>query len=392
MFAMSTNLTRRDVLQRIVAAGVAFECAGLPIPLLGQSEEVVPFTDLPAPAAPAAGAAPAAPRFDPRNLKEFVVPNDLFFAVQHYNVPKLDPAAYSLRIEGLVDKPIALSLADIRKRPRVEHVIGFECSGNNNTRGNPLIGNARWAGTPLAPILKDAGLKPTAREVVFFAGDSGPEELNHSNAGNTPVKTEQHFARSLPVEDARMPDVILAYQMNGEDLPVAHGAPVRLIVPGWYGVANVKWVNHIRVQDTRFMNRFMARDYVTLQSEQDAGDTYWYETSVNRMRLKSAIARITRTGDRLKAVGFALTDGTPLKAVEVKVDDGPWKPATMWKDNTPYSWKLFTFEWTGAAPGDHTIVSRAIDARGEVQLAQDNATKKTRWENNGQVARKFRLS
>ena len=110
------------------------------------------------------------------------------------------------------------------------------------------------------------------------------------------------------------------------------------------------------------------------------------------MRLKSAIARITKTGDKLKAVGFALTDGTPLKTVEVKVDDGPWKPATMWKDNTPYSWKLFTFEWTGAAPGDHTIVSRAIDARGEMQLAQDNATKKTRWENNGQVARKFRLS
>jgi DMSO/TMAO reductase YedYZ molybdopterin-dependent catalytic subunit len=389
---MPTPLTRRTVLERLLAAGVAAEFSGIALPLLAQAEEVVPFTDLPVPAAPAAGAVPAAPRFDPRNLKEFVVPNDLFFAVQHYNVPKLDPATYTLRLEGLVDKPVTLSLADIKKRPRVEHVIGFECSGNNNTRGNPLVGNARWGGTPLAPILNEAGLKPTAREVVFFAGDSGPEELNHSNTGNTPVKTEQHFARSLPVEDARVPDVILAYQMNGEDLPVAHGAPVRLIVPGWYGVANVKWLNHIRVQDTRFMNRFMARDYVTLQSEQSGDETYWYETSVNRMRLKSAIARITKTGDRIKAVGFALTDGTPLKAVEVKVDDGPWKPATLSKDNTRYSWKLFTFEWQGAAPGDHTIVSRAIDARGEVQLTQDNATKKTRWENNGQVARKFRIA
>jgi DMSO/TMAO reductase YedYZ molybdopterin-dependent catalytic subunit len=389
---MSTNFTRRDVLQGLFAAGVAVEFSGLSLPVLAQTEEVVPFTDLPVPAAPAAGAAPVPPRFDPRNLKEFIVPNDLFFAVQHYNIPKLDPAAYKLRIEGLVDKPFELSLPDIKKRPRVEHVIGFECSGNNNTRGNPLIGNARWFGTPLAPILKEAGLKPTAREVVFFAGDTGTEELNHSNTGNTAVKAEQHFARSLPVDDARQPDVILAYQMNGEDLPVGHGAPVRLIVPGWYGVANVKWLNHIRVQDTRFMNRFMARDYVTLQSEQVGDETYWYETSVNRMRLKSAIARITKTGDKLKAVGFALTDGTPLKTVEVKVDEGPWKPATMWKDNTPYSWKLFTFEWTGAQAGDHTIVSRATDARGEVQLAQDNATKKTRWENNGQVTRKFRIA
>jgi DMSO/TMAO reductase YedYZ molybdopterin-dependent catalytic subunit len=388
---MSTDLTRRDVLQGLFAAGVALEFSGMSLPLLAQNEEVVPFTDLPAPAAPAAGAPPAAPRFDPRELKDFIVPNDKFFAVQHYNTPTLDQAAYKLRIEGLVDKPIELSLADIKRRPRVEQVIGFECSGNNNTRGNPLIGNAKWAGTPLAPILKEAGLKPTAREVVFFAGDTGTEELNHSNVGNTPVKAEQHFARSLPVEDARQPDILLAYEMNGVDLPVGHGAPVRLLVPGWYGVANVKWLNHIRVQDTRFMNRFMARDYVTLQSEQVNGETYWYETSVNRIRLKSAIARITRTGDKLKAVGFALTDGTPLKSVEIKVDDGPWKPATMWKDNTPYSWKLFTFEWTGATPGDHTIVSRATDARGDVQLAQDNATKKTRWENNGQVVRKFKI-
>src|SRR3954466_7501208 len=103
---MSTDLTQRDVLQRMVAAGITFELNGLPVPLLGQSEEVVPFTDLPAPAAPAAGAAPAVPRFDPRNLKEFIVPNDLFFAVQHYNVPILDTGTYSLRFEGLVDHPV----------------------------------------------------------------------------------------------------------------------------------------------------------------------------------------------------------------------------------------------------------------------------------------------
>lgn len=389
---MGNDLSRRNILQGLFAAGVALEFSGISLPLLAQTEEVVPFTDLPAPAAAAAGAAPAPPRFDPRNLKEFIVQNDQFFAVQHYNVPSVNQDSYKLRIEGLVEKPVELTVAEIKKRPRVEQIIGFECSGNSNTRGNPLIGNAKWAGASLASILKDAGLKAAAREVVFFAADAGTEELNHSNTGNTPVKVEQHFARSLPVEDARQPDVILAYEMNGQPLPVAHGAPVRLLVPGWYGVANVKWLNRIHVQDTRFMNRFMARDYVTLQSEQVGNETVWNETSVNRIRLKSGIARITKNGNTLKAVGFALTDGTPLKTVEVKVDDSSWKPATLWKDNTPYSWKLFTYEWTGAQPGDHTIISRAIDARGEIQLPEDNPTKKTRWENNGQVIRKFRIS
>ncbi len=113
------------------------------------------------------------------------------------------------------------------------------------------------------------------------------------------------------------------------------------------------------------MARFMGRDYVTLKSE-DIGrrnpvDGEW----VSRIRLKSAIARLTRNGNTFKAVGFALTDGTPLKAIEVSVDGGPWKPATMWKENTQYSWKLFNYEWSGAQPGEHTIVSRAIDARGD---------------------------
>jgi DMSO/TMAO reductase YedYZ molybdopterin-dependent catalytic subunit len=180
--------------------------------------------------------------------------------------------------------------------------------------------------------------------------------------------------------------------MNGQPLPLNHGAPVRLVVPGWYGVANVKWLDHIHVQDTRFMNRFMARDYVTLKSETISDEVIWFETWVSRIRLKSAIARVTHTGNTFKAVGFALTDGTPLKSVEVSVDGGAWKPATLWKENTPYSWKLFTYEWTGSQPGDHTIVSRATDARGDVQIAQDDPTKKSQWENYGQFVRKIRVS
>jgi DMSO/TMAO reductase YedYZ molybdopterin-dependent catalytic subunit len=385
---MSNDFTRRDVLQGLVAAGVALEFSGLS--MMAQGEEVVPFTDLPAPPAPAPGAPPPPVRFDPKNLQSFIVSNDEFFSVQHYGMPAAtDAAAYKLRITGHVDKPAIWSLADLKKRPRVEQVVGFECSGNNSARGNPLVGNAKWAGTPLAPLLKEAGLKPTAREVVFFSFDKGTEDVTHGR-GN--AKVEQHFARALQTEDALRPELLLAYEMNGQPLPQNHGAPIRLLVPGWYGVANVKWLDHIHVQETRFMNRFMARDYVTLKSETIADEVIWFETWVSRIRLKSAVARVTRTGSAFKAVGFALTDGTPLKTVEVSVDGGAWKPATLWKENTPYSWKLFTYEWTGSQPGDHTIVSRAIDARGEMQISQDDPTKKSQWENNGQFVRKIRIS
>jgi DMSO/TMAO reductase YedYZ molybdopterin-dependent catalytic subunit len=386
---MANDVTRRDVLQGLFAASVALEFGGLPVLVLAQGEVVVPFTDVPPPAPPAPGA-PAPPvRFDPKNLTNFIVSNDEFFAVAHYGMPTVDAATYKLRITGLVDRPLELSLAELMKRPRVEHTVGFECSGNNNARGNPLVGNARWAGTALAPILKEAGLKPNAREIVFFSADKGTEDVTHGR-GN--AKVEQHFARGMELDAALRPDVMIVYEMNGQPLPVKNGAPVRLIAPGWYGVANVKWLDHIHAQDTRHMGRFMGRDYVTLKSEDVGGETLWMETWVGRMRLKSAIARLTRNGDALKAVGFALTDGTPLKAIEVKVDDGPWKTATMWKENTPQSWKLFTYQWTGAQAGDHTIVSRAIDVQGNVQPEQDHPTKRSQWENNGQFVRKFTLA
>jgi DMSO/TMAO reductase YedYZ molybdopterin-dependent catalytic subunit len=374
---MPGTVSRREMLQGLLAAGVAL---GADWPALAQGEEVVPFTDLPA---PAAGRVPP-------SLQSFFVPGDEFFAVQHYAVPPpIDPARYTLRVTGLVDRPLQISLADLKKRPRVEQVVGFECSGNNNARGNPLIGNARWAGTSLAPILKECGLKATAREIVFFSVDKGTEEITH---GGAPETVEQHFARSLAIEDAMRPDVMLAYEMDAAPLPHPHGAPVRLIVPGWYGVANVKWLDHIHAQESRFMGRFMARDYVTLRGDDAGGETVWNETSVSRTRLKSAIGRITRVGATLKATGFALTDGTPLRTVEVSVDGGSWKPAALDKRNTQYSWQLFTYEWAGAVAGEHTIVSRATDARGAVQPTDaELAAKKTRWENNAQFVRKFKV-
>ena len=372
---MST-VTRRDVLHGLLATGVA---VGFDWPALAQGEQVVPFTDLPAPTGRGAR---------PTTVETFFTPNDAFFNVAHYPAPQpADPAAYRLRVTGLVERPIELTLADLKKRARLEQVVGFECGGNNNARGNPMIGNAKWAGTSVAAILKDCRPRVTAREVVFFGADQGEEEVIH---GGAPVKVTQSFARGLALEDALRSEVMLAWEMNGADLPHLRGAPVRLVVPGWYGVANVKWLGQIHVQDSRYVGRFMGRDYVTLRGEEMGGETRWNETWVSRIRLKSAIARLTRNGNAFKAYGFALTDGTSLKSIEVKVDDGPWKPAVMDKQNTMYSWKLFSYEWSGLAPGEHTIVSRATDARGDVQPTEaDLASKKTRWENNGQFVRKF---
>jgi hypothetical protein len=156
-------------------------------------------------------------------------------------------------------------------------------------------------------------------------------------------------------------------------------------------VANVKWLDRVHLQDSRYVGRFMGRDYVTLREARAGDDTFWNESSVARIRLKSAIGRLTRRGDACTATGFALTDGTPLRAVEVRLDDGPWQTATLATENTPYSWKLFTHTWPNVTAGEHRVVSRATDARGDVQPAEDDPSKTTRWENNGQFVRRFRL-
>jgi DMSO/TMAO reductase YedYZ molybdopterin-dependent catalytic subunit len=329
---------------------------------------------------------------DTRTLQRsaFITPTDDFYLVQHYGQPMVDLATYKLRITGLVNKPLELTLDQLKQRPRTEIVAGFECGGNSNTNVNRLCGNARWAGTSLNALLRDAGLKPHAREVVFFGADKGmmPEPVPHG--GGNPHPIEQYFGRSLSTEDATKPEPLICWDMNGAPLVPSHGAPVRLIVPGWYGVANVKWLNHIHIQDTRFMGRFMAREYVTATAMKVGDEVTWYETSVARIRIKSMVARLTRTGTRYTAFGFALNDGTALKTVEVRVDNGPWQAARMEPSNTQYSWKFFTYEWNNLTPGEHTIVSRATDANGVVQPEEaELADKKTRWENNGQYVRKF---
>lgn len=187
-------------------------------------------------------------------------------------------------------------------------------------------------------------------------------------------------------------DAILAWEMNGQPLSVAHGAPLRLVVPGYYGICNVKWLTGIELSETRLMNRFMGRDYVTIKGRQVGDHVEWLETSVTRMHVKSVVARVTRTTgtDRFKVFGAAWSDGTPLKSVEVQVDEGPWQPAKLEAQSNPYAWTFWTLDTSGLAAGDHTVVSRGTDATGRVQPASLEL-KKTYWEDNAQFKRKIKV-
>ncbi|MBX5201365.1 sulfite oxidase [Rhizobium sp. NZLR1] len=322
------------------------------------------------------------------DLDSFITPNDKFFSIAHFNRPAIDEKSWSLDIGGLVKKPLKLTLADIKARPRQEVVFTVECSGNH---GFPFftggIGNARWAGTPLAPILQEAGVLDNGIEVVFFGTDRGDIEIRD-------IKMQQNFARSMSLADAMSPDNLLCYEMNGATLPTPNGFPLRLIAPGWYGIANVKWLKEIEVRDSRFMSLLMARDYVTIREEEHDGETVWAETSVGRALIKSAPAKVTRTDSGYRIIGAAW--GAPIDRVEVQIDQTPWKPAIIdHSEEADHAWKIWSLDWANPSPGEHTVTSRAISSTGQIQPAMDDpliAKKHTYWESNGQVTRRIRIS
>ena len=259
-----------------------------------EGEVLIPFTDQP-PEPPSKRGLLDWDKFD-----TFITPNEEFFNVSHYGKPEIDLATWKLEISGLVDNPLMLTIEDIKARPRQEVTFTLECSGNHGfATFTGAIGNAKWAGTPLAPILKEAGIQENGIEVIFFGHDVGEEERRG-------VKMRQNFARSMSVEDALEDTNLLCYEMNGEPLPHANGAPLRLIAPGWYGIACVKWLKRIEVRDTRYMGRFMGRDYVTMREEKRPdGESVWMETSVGRTKLKSLAAKVTHIGDKYRIYGAA---------------------------------------------------------------------------------------
>ena len=348
-------------------------------------------------------------------LSTSLTPADNFFIVQHYDPPTIDPTTWRAQIDGLVARPRSLSLDDVMSQPRRQIEFTLECSGNT---GLPFfiggIGNAVWSGAALAPLLRRCRPLESATEVVFWGADSGTVTIRDNSAilsaGNTgdaaAIQTEgldititEQFARSMTMADAMAPDNMLCYEMNGEPLPPEHGAPVRLIAPGWYGVANVKWLSRIQIIDHRYAGRFMARDYVTFREHtDDAGTTVWTFETVGTARLKSAPAKVVRNGTQHRVIGVAW--GGKIGRVEVAIDGGAWQPAELVDarrhgPSTGLAWQFWTYDWGTPAAGEHTVASRAIDTDGLEQPAPDDpiiADKRTYWESNGQITRRVRIS
>src|SRR5882762_9406507 len=387
---MTNQRSRREILRGgLAVAGLGV--LGIPewaLPALAQGETLVPFTDIPENVR--WDTPPDRRLLDVRTIEGPFTPADKFATTQHYGHPTVDAATFKLKVSGLVDKPVQLSLDDLKKLGAVDLVAGFECSGNRGPIQG-LCGNGKWTGVPLKKVLDAAGVKASAREFVFFGADKGEEEVEWRTQK---YKIDVPFGRSLNREKAMSGEPFLAWALNGEPLTRHQGSPLRLLVPGWYGVCNVKWLSQIHLQEDQYLGKYQARWYRTVKGEMIDGEMKWKESAVTHMQLKSFIARVTRDGSRYKVFGVVLNDGTPLKSVEVKVDDGPWQPATLDPATSgKYSWKLFTYAWSGATPGEHTIVSRVTDVKGKVQpTAEDLANKKTFLEDNSQFPRKVMIS
>ena len=410
------ELTRRTVLKAGAVAGLTgMTVVNVAVPAQARQihdgpEILLPWLDQPDPIPPGASGNVTVEAWE--NLSSWHTPNDKFFTVKHYDLPALAPDTYSLTIDGLVDHPQSISLADLQSRPRREVDFTLECSGNN---GLPFfvsaVGNARWAGASLASVLRRAAPQHDGVEVVFWGADAGDVTIRDNggvleggatgttqpdSGGGLDLTINEKFARSMSLADAMDPDNMLCYEMNGAPLPPLHGYPVRLIAPGWYGVANVKWLTRIELRDGRFAGRFMARDYVTTREEKVGKDTIWTFTTVGHTRLKSAPGRVLRRGSQHTIEGAAW--GAEINRVEVQIGNGPWQRARIRRMRTQgdreFSWSFWTFDWGQPQPGTYAIRSRAFGDHGEIQPDEDDqflASKRTYWESNGQVTRTVRI-
>jgi DMSO/TMAO reductase YedYZ molybdopterin-dependent catalytic subunit len=300
-----------------------------------------------------------------------LTPPGLHYLLIHYDIPVVDVASWRLRVGGLVGSPRELDLAAIKALPARTVRVTLECAGNGRARLEPrpvsqpwlveAIGTAEWTGVSLRDVLDAAGVDPQAVEVVFTGADHGIER-----------GVEQDYQRSLPVAEALDDDVLLAYEMNGEPLPPQHGFPLRLVVPGWYGMAHVKWLVGIDLVATPFTGFQQAVAYVFRQEPGEDGPR------VARIAPRALLVppgfpdfmsrtRVVRPGP-VPVEGRAWSGRAPVARVEVSADGGQtWADATLEPDTRHrWAWRRFTHEWT-ATPGPHVLTARATTADGEVQ-------------------------
>lgn len=298
-----------------------------------------------------------------------ITPNNLFYHRNRFSGAQLDPEEYRLTVDGEVERPLALSYDELRALPARTLLVTLECAGNGRSsfappaEGEPwqygAVSTAEWTGVPLSAILELAKPTSQAREVLVEGADRGVAD------GSGEVIP---FARSIDLQTALHPDTLLAYAMNGEPLPVAHGFPLRLIVPGWYGMASVKWVARISAIAEPFRGFFQAKRYIMTRAPEEDDSA----PPVPRVQPRALLTwpqpgQTLRLGQhRLR--GLAWSGEAPVERVEVSVDGGQtWQSAEWTSPAEPYAWRRWEYLWTVNAPGAVTLLCRAIDAAGRVQ-------------------------
>jgi DMSO/TMAO reductase YedYZ molybdopterin-dependent catalytic subunit len=302
----------------------------------------------------------------------WVTPTRLFFVRNHFPVPEVKLDTWRLRIEGCVERPRAWSLEELAALPERTVHATMECAGNGRSFllepqhgvqwGSGAIGHAEWTGVPLRFVLEKSGLRPETKEILFEGLDSG-RESDHAE----PLT----FARSLPIEKALERDTLLVTRMNGEPLEPIHGDPLRLIVPGWYGVASVKWLGRIEAINYAYKGYYQSRKY-TVQYRTATGEL---ETVViGPMRVKSEIIR-PQAGEALglgtnRLFGIAWAGEESVVRVEISTDGGRnWNDAELLGPTAAYSWTMWEYLWEVATPGRYTLLTRATSKGGQSQPA-----------------------
>ena len=304
-------------------------------------------------------------------LRYATTPTGLHYLLIHYDIPAVDEQRFVLHVDGAVRRPLELGLADLRLRPRRTAAVTFECAGNGRARLLPrplsqpwileAVGTGEWSGTPLRALLEEAGIEDGVCEILFTGLDHGVEG-----------EVEQDYARSLPLAEALHDDVLLADRLNGAPLPPQHGFPLRLVVPGWYGMTNVKWLTRITALTEPFTGYQQVRGYRLRQDPDEPG------VELTRMAPRSLMVppgipdfmtrrRLVRPGP-CRLEGRAWSGAGEVVRVELSADGGHrWAEAVLEPPVDRHAWRGWSYLWDATAPGDHELCCRATDSSGEVQ-------------------------
>ena len=308
-----------------------------------------------------------------RSLQKAITPSPNVYVRSNFDIPQLD-LDHVIEVRGLVDRPVVVTARELSTLPQRTLITTMECAGNDRLDMRPLpagepwrhgaLSTMSWTGVPLDALLARAGVHDGATDVEVGGADAGPRDDSDGIV---------RFARGVPLVEARHPDTLLALAMNGQPLSPSHGAPVRLVVPGWYGMTNVKWVSYVDVRATPFTGYFQRERYVYDYGRNGDAESIHDVEPVTRMRVKSAIAfppEGSMVAREFTVEGWAWSGWAPISRVEVAVDGGEtWRDAELGQPASPYAWTSWRCRVSLAREGRYTLRSRATDETGETQPA-----------------------